>query len=92
MIELGQRQFEPDEGRLDAAHDHCSLNRVELQNSTLCGCFYCFAIFAPDEISEWIVDGRTAVCPKCPVDSVIGSASGFPITPEFLHRMHDKWF
>ena len=46
----------------------------------------------PDEISEWIDDGQTAVCPKCPVHSVIGSASGFPISPEFLHRMHERWF
>ena len=92
MVKLVPRRPEPDEDRLKAAHRHCRLNRVELQSSDLCGCFYCFAIFAPAEISEWIDDGETALCPKCPVDSVIGSASGFPITPEFLHRMHDKWF
>lgn len=78
--------------RLEAAHKHCSLHRVELQNSSLCGCFYCFATFAPADISEWIDEGQTAECPKCTIDSVIGSASGYPITAEFLHRMHDKWF
>ena len=78
--------------RLEAAHDHSIFNRVEVESSALCGCFYCFAIFAPADISEWIDDGQTAMCPKCPIDSVIGSASGFPITPEFLHRMHDKYF
>jgi hypothetical protein len=36
--------------------------------------------------------GQTALCPKCPVDSVIGAASGDPITPEFLKLMHDHWF
>src|SRR6266702_7873722 len=92
MVKLVPRRPEPDEDRLEAAHRHCRLNRVELQSSDLCGCFYCFAIFAPAEISEWTDDGETALCPKCPIDSVIGSASGFPITPEFLHRMHDKWF
>lgn len=85
-------QFDSDEDCLEAAHKHSIFNRAELQSSTLCGCFYCSAIFAPAEISEWIDDDQTAVCPKCPVDSVIGSASGFPITPEFLHRMHDKYF
>ena len=86
------RQPEPDEDRLEAAHKHTIFNRPELESSALCGCFYCFATFPADDISEWIDDGQTAVCPKCPVDSVIGSASGFPITPEFLHRMHDKYF
>lgn len=36
--------------------------------------------------------GRTAVCPYCSVDSVIGLASGLELTPEFLRRMHAYWF
>jgi hypothetical protein len=92
MINLEVGQFEPDRDRLDAAHKHCSFHRAELQNSSLCGCFYCFAIFGPGDISEWIDEGQTAKCPKCTIDSVIGSASGYPITKEFLNRMHDKWF
>lgn len=49
-------------------------------------------------IHEWIdvLDdsdiGQTAMCPYCGIDSVIGSASGFPITPEFLMRMRAYWF
>jgi len=50
------------------------------------------SIFPPSEIVEWIDDGKTAMCPKFPVDSVIGSASGYPITREFLQQMHDRWF
>ncbi len=34
----------------------------------------------------------TAFCPLCGIDSVIGDASGIPITQEFLTAMHDKWF
>jgi hypothetical protein len=74
------------------AHKHCSIHRGELNRSSLCGCFYCGAIFPPSDIVEWIDDEQTAICPQCPVDSVIGSASGYPITPEFLQRMHDHWF
>lgn len=74
------------------AHTHCSGHRNELEKSDLCGCFYCLAIFPPSEITEWIDGGQTALCPKCPVDSVIGSASGYPITIDFLRRMHDYWF
>jgi hypothetical protein len=74
------------------AHVHCSINRVELEQSETCGCFYCITIFPPNEIVELIDDGQTAICPYCPVDSVIGSASGFPITKDFLERMHAHWF
>jgi hypothetical protein len=75
-----------------AAHKHCIYHRAELGRSEICGCFYCLSTFPPSEILEWIDEGQTAVCPKCPVDSVLGSASGYPITKEFLQRMHDHWF
>ncbi len=81
--------FEPD---YITAHKHSSNHRAELERSDLCGCFYCMAIFPPSEITEWIDEGLTAICPKCPVDSVTGSASGYPITKEFLEQMHSHWF
>jgi hypothetical protein len=34
----------------------------------------------------------TADCPRCGIDAVIGSASGFPITSEFLSSMNGRWF
>jgi len=38
------------------------------------------------------LDG-TALCPHCGIDSVIGSASGYPVSePQFLKAMHDHWF
>jgi hypothetical protein len=75
-----------------AAHKHSSIHRGELAKSTICGCFYCMSIFPPSDIVEWIDNDLTAICPSCPVDSVIGSASGYPITKEFLQQMHDHWF
>ena len=74
------------------AHDHSSNHRTELERSETCGCFYCMAIFPPVLITEWIEDGQTALCPKCEIDSVIGSASGYRITKDFLDRMHAYWF
>lgn len=76
----------------ELAHRHCSHHRDEILRSSICGCFYCLSIFSPDEIVKWIDDGQTALCPECPVDSVIGSASGRPITKEFLEYMHEHWF
>lgn len=79
--------------KVDKAHPHCSKHKAEVQSSRVCGCFYCLKTFPPSDIKEWIDRGETALCPKCGIDSVIGSGSGFPITdPKFLRRMHDRWF
>jgi len=91
MQTLGLTVPGPDQDIL-RAHKHCIRHRAEIEKSSICGCFYCLRMFKPEEISIWIDDDQTALCPFCPVDSVIGSASGFPITREFLQRMHDHWF
>lgn len=70
--------------------------------SEVCGCFYCLQMFPPTEIENWVdelVDekgiasqGETALCPKCGIDSVLGSASGLLMTPDLLQRMNTHWF
>lgn len=86
-----------------AAHKHSSRHRTEVLASERCGCFYCLAIFEPSEIWDWLDETRhkdgevisyepTARCPHCGIDSVIGSASGYPITREFLQTMKSHWF
>lgn len=83
---------------LEEAHKHSSKHREEMLKSELCGCFYCETIFDPSEIKEWIDKekndiAQTPLCPKCGIDSVIGSQSGFPINDkEFLKEMHKYWF
>jgi hypothetical protein len=79
-----------------AAHKHCIRNRDEVESSERCGCFYCGLTFVPAQILEWVNEtngsGQTALCPECGIDAVIGSAAGYPLTPEFLAAMHDHWF
>jgi len=81
----------------------CSINhREQVLKSDICGCFYCLSIFQPKEITEWVdnwdengeetQEGKTAICPKCGIDSVLGSGSGYPIEKEFLKRMKEHWF
>jgi len=85
---------------VEAAHSHCALHRDEIERSSLCGCFYCQETYPPSAITEWIQDrnvirgvtGETALCPRCGIDAVIGSESGYPITHEFLASMHARWF
>ena len=85
-----------------AAHTHCCRHRTEVAASDTCGCFYCLAIFRPAEIDIWLPDDPdaddapapddTALCPRCGIDAVIGSRSGYAITVEFLTRMKEYWF
>jgi hypothetical protein len=82
----------PLDDALEAAHKHSVQNRVELERSEICGCFYCGKTFAPTRVQEWIDDGKTALCPFCSIDSVLSSASGFSLDHEFLRKMHDYWF
>ena len=82
------------------AHKHCIRNKEEILSSDLCGCFYCLSLFKPDQIIDWLKDDEantdigniyTALC-TCGIDAVIGSASGFPITKQFMQDMHARWF
>jgi len=78
-------------------HKHSSNNRAELSRSVKCGCFCCCSIFSPTEIEKWIDGdergiGQTALCPHCGIDSIIGDASGYTISLEFLKRMEHYWF
>src|ERR671937_1394364 len=77
------------------AHKH-HRNRDEVLRSQTCGCFYCLGIYPPSRIEDWVHVGPTstwaAICPRCGINSVIGSDSGYPVTKEFLAKMRAYWF
>jgi hypothetical protein len=74
------------------AHQHSSKHRSELDASDYCGCFYCLHIFIADDVQVWWDNGQTATCPNCGVYSVLGDASDYPITTDFLKLMKHNWF
>jgi hypothetical protein len=78
--------------RLEAAHRHCTANEDELRQSKVAGCFYCTSVFPATAVTQFLENERTALCPECMIDSVLGDASGFPITAGFLAEMHQYWF
>lgn len=79
---------------LEQMRNHSINNRNEIEKSESCGCYHCKKIFVSSEVKEWLKDknGETARCPYCSIDSVIGDASGYLITEEFLNKMNEKWF
>jgi len=88
----------PDAGsNLHDAHRRSANHRDDVLMSDVCGCFYCRSVFGPDKIREWVDKDdsgvpQTALCPHCGIDSVLGSASGFPIDHDFLSLMRTRYF
>lgn len=77
--------------RVDA-HKHSSRHRAEIEMSARCGCFFCFRTFPSTDIKAWTDANQTALCPRCGVDSVIGSASKHRLDDAFLRQMHTHFF
>lgn len=89
---------------LNQAHKHSIRNRREVEASHSCGCFCCLSIYSATAVKDWTdwPEGTndaqesehdlTAICPRCGTDAVIGSATGYPITAEFLRHMKHYWF
>lgn len=88
------RQFTPEYLYLKRAHKASFKNEESILSSKVCGCFSCLRTFTPSEVilREEMDGKKTAWCPECGIDAVLGDASGFPITPEFLKEMNDEWF
>lgn len=63
-------------------------NRSRLTPGTACGCFYCEAVFAADEIQQWVDDDLTALCPRCGIDSVLAGMTD----ARTLHDLHESRF
>jgi len=83
-----------DSTTLKEAHEASIRNKESVLGSSICGCFSCMETFPPSEAAFYVeADGQeTALCPFCDMDAVIGDASGFPVTKEFLKRMNKAWF
>lgn len=76
---------------------HCFSNFQEIQKSDECACFYCRSRFKPSDIKQWASHPlpelpKTAICPNCGIDSVLGDASGLMLTDALLSFMRKEWF
>ncbi len=81
-------------------HNKSGWHESDILNSKICGCFHCLNIYPPQEITEWINEnpecprgsGRTAICPKCGIDSVLPDTINYEINKELLDEMRIKYF
>lgn len=81
---------------LKAVYSNSIRNEKSILKSDFCGCFHCISIFpvADVKLSEMMVekDGiKTAICPICGIDAVLGDAS-VEITAELLEALNEYYF
>jgi uncharacterized paraquat-inducible protein A len=74
------------------ASEYSIYNMAEVANSNLAGCYHCKSIFNAGEIKETTDDGKTALCPKCGIDSVLSETSPFQLDFETLSALNKYWF
>lgn len=77
--------------KIEELSRYSSRNKVYIDASDNCACYFCLAKFDPKEIKEWIDNGETALCPKCKIDSVVGD-SVVGLDSEFLKKSSLHWF
>jgi hypothetical protein len=78
--------------KLEAIHKKATNNKSTIKNESECGCFYCQKIFGGDEITEYIDQDKTALCPHCRVDAVLVSNDCITVDKALLKAMHAKYF
>ena len=81
---------------LKAVYSHSIRNEESIRKSNLCGCFHCISIFPVADVksSEMLFekDGfKTAICPICGIDSVLGDVS-VEISAELLEALNEYYF
>jgi len=81
---------------LKAAHEASFANEKQIKNSQTCGCFFCLNKYPSKQVVDWVNEeqkARTGICPECGIDSVLGDASGYPVSEEaFLQQMQEFFF
>lgn len=77
----------------EQARQHSIENRQEIKKSKQVLCYYCKRVYTSNEIKDYATDEKddTAICPHCNVDTVIGDASGLPVTCEHFAK-HIHWY
>lgn len=84
---------------LKQIHGECGWHEKAILNSKYCGCFNCLEIYPTSEITEWIEEsektirgkGKTALCPKCDIDTVLPESKHYELTAVILIRMNKEY-
>ncbi len=80
---------------LEGYKSHSVNNEIEIIRSKKCGCYFCTKTYNARKVTEWEQgDGgrASAICPECGMSTVIGDASGVPLSKDLLKEMHEVFY
>lgn len=80
------------EAQLEKLHTYSTHNKSAVIVSQKCYCFYCLSHIDPKEIETYIDDGKTALCPKCGIDSILPNSAAGTVDEDTLKEMQKYWF
>ncbi len=78
---------------LDTAHKKAFQNEPLVKIAKDCACFGCLEHFPPSAITNWVDDKlhRTAICPKCQIDTVLTEEVLDRVPDDLLKAMQDEY-
>jgi hypothetical protein len=76
---------------LQRIYQHSRLNRQFMVPGSACRCFHCLKEFPAEDVSHWTDRGKTALCPRCGIDSVL-SNSADELTDDLIRRLQATYF
>ena len=56
---------------------------------SIVGCYYCTKQYPSDEIEEFVDGEKTAICPKCGIDSVVSFEGALEKLSDLMFRVTD---
>ncbi|MBQ8293293.1 MAG: hypothetical protein IJX78_05790 [Bacilli bacterium] len=78
--------------KLEKIHAYCTNNKELIGRSDKCYCFHCKKIIDSNEITRYLTEEDTALCPYCGIDAVIPDCIDEEINEELINDMNNYWF
>ena len=69
-------------------HKKSIYNAKEIKDSEQCGCFYCVSVQDSKDVTYFVDDETTGMCPNCHIDSLLPNITDLSL----LSKMHDYAF
>jgi len=78
--------------KLEKLHAYCKNNEELIEKSGYCYCFHCQKKISSFEITRFLGEENTALCPYCGIDAIIPENIDDDINSEIIDDMNNYWF
>ncbi|MDE5882080.1 MAG: hypothetical protein K2H60_10150 [Muribaculaceae bacterium] len=74
------------------AYLHTIHNREEINASNMVYCASCRTFAHPSEVTEFVDEGKTGICPYCGINALVGNACELKLSDNVLNELHHMYF